>query len=223
MSEHRVAVISDTHDLLRPEAAEVLKGCECILHAGDFSSRKILAELQAIAPVYAVEGNNDYYWAQDLPLKYEFGLYGLRVCMAHRKKDLVADVRDFDLVVTGHTHQYACEWLEGKDGRKTLLLNPGSCGPRRFYQPVTMAVLTIRDDGFDAERIDLANPPAEKKDGGDLRKQIENVIRETGRGMTVEAVAAKYGMAPEKVEQIARLYVTHPGVTVDGIMTKMGL
>jgi len=25
------------------------------------------------------------------------------------------------------------------------------------------------------------------------------------------------------VEQITRLYVTHPGVTVDGIMTKMGL
>ena len=81
MSEHRVAVISDTHDLLRPEAVAVLKGCECILHAGDFSSREILNELQAIAPVYAVEGNNDYYWAQDLPLKYEFGLYGLRVCM----------------------------------------------------------------------------------------------------------------------------------------------
>jgi len=25
------------------------------------------------------------------------------------------------------------------------------------------------------------------------------------------------------VEQIVRLYVTHPGVTTDGIMTKMGL
>ena len=39
----------------------------------------------------------------------------------------------------------------------------------------------------------------------------------------VEAVAAKYGIDAKKVEQIARLYVTHPGVTVDGIMTKMGL
>ena len=30
-------------------------------------------------------------------------------------------------------------------------------------------------------------------------------------------------MNPALVEQIVRLYLTHPGVTVDGIMTKMGL
>ena len=28
---------------------------------------------------------------------------------------------------------------------------------------------------------------------------------------------------PELTEQIVRLYVTHPGVTAEGIMTKLGL
>ena len=36
-------------------------------------------------------------------------------------------------------------------------------------------------------------------------------------------VARKYNMDPALAEQIARLYVTHPGVTEDGIMAKMGL
>ncbi|MBQ6504516.1 MAG: hypothetical protein IJI57_11450 [Flexilinea sp.] len=36
-------------------------------------------------------------------------------------------------------------------------------------------------------------------------------------------ISAKYGITPETAELIARLYLTHPGVSVDGIMTKMGL
>ena len=49
------------------------------------------------------------------------------------------------------------------------------------------------------------------------------MIRETQKGRTVSDVAQRYGMEPALVEQIARLYVTHPGVTVDGIMGRMGL
>jgi predicted phosphodiesterase len=39
MSEfkHKIAVISDTHSLLRPEIKERLMECELILHAGDKS------------------------------------------------------------------------------------------------------------------------------------------------------------------------------------------
>ncbi|MBR6186906.1 MAG: hypothetical protein IKQ41_11675 [Clostridia bacterium] len=35
-------------------------------------------------------------------------------------------------------------------------------------------------------------------------------------------IEKKYGMDKALAEQIARLYVTHPGVTADGIMGKMG-
>lgn len=48
----RVAILSDTHGLLRPEIKEILKTCEVILHGGDINSQKILDELKEIAPVY---------------------------------------------------------------------------------------------------------------------------------------------------------------------------
>ncbi len=52
----KIGILSDTHDLLRPEVIGNLQGCSCILHAGDISSRRILEELEQIAPVKAVRG-----------------------------------------------------------------------------------------------------------------------------------------------------------------------
>ena len=63
MELHRIAVISDTHGLLRPEVSEKLKSCEGILHAGDFDKADILERLRAACPVWAVWGNVDKGWA----------------------------------------------------------------------------------------------------------------------------------------------------------------
>ena len=222
----KIGILSDTHDLLRPEVADCLRGCDLILHGGDISSRKILDELEAIAPVKAVRGNNDKEWAEGLPQVLDFELGGLRICMAHKKKDLPADPGPYDLMICGHTHRYESAWSETAEGRRTLFLNPGSCGPRRFHQPITLAVLTTSADGFTAKRIDIPHTPKEtapKIDAKDVRKQIETVIRETQKGRSTDEIAKRYGMDPALAEQIARLYVTHPGVTVDGIMGKMGL
>ena len=60
-------------------------------------------------------------------------------------------------------------------------------------------------------------------DSGNIRQQIDLMIRETQKGRTTDQIAKKYGLDPKVTEQIARLYVTRPGVTADGIMTKMGL
>ena len=49
------------------------------------------------------------------------------------------------------------------------------------------------------------------------------MIRETRKGRGPKEIAGRYGLNEALVEQIARLYVTHPDVTADGIMTKMGL
>ena len=222
----KIGILSDTHDLLRPEVIERLTGCDGILHAGDISSSPILDQLERIAPVKAVRGNNDKDWAEHLPLFLDFELGGLRVYMAHKKKDLPKDLSAYDLVVYGHSHQYAEVWLPPDGRRRTLLLNPGSCGPRRLHQPITMAVLEIGGDGWQAKQIEISHTPKEsapKLGSGDIRRQIEVVVKETQKGQTVQATAQKYGLDLGLVEQIARLYVTHPGVTVDGIMTKMGL
>ena len=222
----KIGILSDTHDLLRPEVIGHLRGCGCILHGGDISSRKILDKLSQIAPVRVVRGNNDKDWAEHLPLFLDFELAGLRVYMTHKKKDLPKDLSAYDLVIYGHSHQYAEAWLPLAAGRRTLLLNPGSCGPRRFHQPVTMAVMEIADDGWQVKRIEIPHAPREaapKIESADVRRQIEIVVRETQKGQTVSAIAQKHGLDAGLVEQIARLFVTHPGVTVDGIMTKMGI
>ena len=222
----KIGVISDTHDLLRDEVIKNLEGCDCILHGGDISSRKILKRLEEIAPVKAVRGNNDKDWAKNLPEFLDFELGGLRIYMTHKRKDLPGDLSLYDLLVCGHTHQYFCAWQESAGRKRTLLLNPGSCGPRRLFQPITMAILHIDGNGWEAEKIEIPHGAGEKtpKTGkGDLHKQIEAVMKDTQKGMTVKTIAKKRGMDPALVEQIARLYVTHPGVTADGIMTKMGL
>lgn len=35
----KVGVISDTHGLLRQEVLEILRSCDCILHAGDINNQ----------------------------------------------------------------------------------------------------------------------------------------------------------------------------------------
>ena len=221
----KVGIVSDTHSLLRPEVTDRLKGCETILHGGDIGSASVLDRLEEIAPVRAVRGNNDGEWAEGLPAALDFGLAGLRVYMTHKKKDLPGDLSAYDLVVYGHSHQYSAVWTEHAGGKRTLLLNPGSCGPRRFIQPVTFAILSVDPDGWIVKRIEIPHPRGgtAPETGKDVRRQIEIVIRETRKGQNTAATAEKYGMDPAFTEQVARLYLTHPGVTADGIMTKMGL
>lgn len=222
----KIAILSDTHDLLRPEVLSLLPGCGCILHGGDISSRKVLDQLEKFAPVKVVRGNNDKEWAEGLPLYLDFELGGVRVYMTHKKKDLPKDVSPYDLVIFGHSHQYSETWVDHPVGGRTLLLNPGSCGPRRFHQPITLAMLTIGDDGWQVERVEIPRAQKEaapKIDPGNIKQQIEIVMKETQKGNGVTNISEKYGMDKALVEQIARLYVTHPGVTADGIMTKMGL
>ena len=55
----RLGIISDTHDLLRPEVFAVFAEVDHILHAGDIGSPDILTALEALAPVTAVYGNTD--------------------------------------------------------------------------------------------------------------------------------------------------------------------
>ena len=216
----KIGIVSDTHGLLRPEVIESLEGCEAILHGGDINRQEIIDQLEKIAPVYVVRGNNDKDWAENIPMFLDFELAGLRIYMTHKKKDLPKDLSLYDLVVIGHSHKYE----ESRQG-ETVLLNPGSCGPRRFHQAITMAMAEINDGIIEITRIDIPQKSAgvlSKTGSADLKKQIEIVMRETQKSRSPEEIANKYGFDTALTEQIARLYLTHPGVSADGIMTKMG-
>ena len=49
------------------------------------------------------------------------------------------------------------------------------------------------------------------------------MVKGLERGRSPRQIAEQTGMDPARAEQIARLYLTHPGVTPEGIMTKMGV
>jgi uncharacterized protein len=48
-----IGVISDTPELLRPEALTALRGSDRIIHAGDVGAPEVLAALAELAPVTA--------------------------------------------------------------------------------------------------------------------------------------------------------------------------
>ena len=68
----KVGIISDTHGLLRPEILEILKGCDCILHAGDVNKPEILDTLRMMGSIYVVRGNNDKDWAEGMAKTLHF-------------------------------------------------------------------------------------------------------------------------------------------------------
>ena len=173
-----LGLISDTHNLLRPETLAALEGADAILHAGDINSQQILDQLQTIAPVYAVRGNADKEWAEHLPPFLDFELGRLRIYMTHKKKDLPPDLSSYDLVLIGHSHQYS----ETRQG-STLIVNPGSCGPRRFHQPITLVRAVAENKEITVTRIDIAHPSRPPKiDPTDIAAQIEVVIKEVDKG-----------------------------------------
>ena len=56
----KIGVISDTHGYFDPRLPALFAGVDHILHAGDIGRYDIISELENIAPVTAVLGNNDY-------------------------------------------------------------------------------------------------------------------------------------------------------------------
>ena len=66
----------------------------------------MLEELKAVAPVYAVRGNNDRGWAANLGKELEITLFGLRIYMVHNIKHLQKDLSGIDIIVYGHSHKY---------------------------------------------------------------------------------------------------------------------
>ena len=141
----RIALVSDTHGLLRPEGAAALAGAPLILHAGDVGKPEVLDALAAIAPVRAIRGNVDRgEWAASLPHDDVVEVSGCLVYLLHDRHELALDPSSagagFDVVVTGHSHKPGAERRDG-----VLYVNPGSCGPRRFKLPISMAWLLVEE------------------------------------------------------------------------------
>ncbi len=241
----KIAVISDTHNMLREEVKQKLKECDLILHAGDICSPAIYDALERFdKPMLTVRGNNDGKWTVEKGISkvvdttlsemegLSFDARNLRIFMVHDRRDIPADILTdgggYDLVVFGHSHKYDTFYVG-----KTLFLNPGSCGPVRFRLPVTMAMveasteLDAKNAGITVRRIDIKEEKAKAEtreiSPGEMKMLVMRVVKDIKRNRSAEQIAKKHKISMELSEQICRLYLTHPGVTVDGILGKMGL
>ena len=149
----RIGIISDTHDVLRPEAVKALEGSEIIIHAGDIGGPEILDRLKILAPVYAVRGNMDGSSGGDsLPVTDIIEISGKLLYVLHNIAEIDLDpvAAGLAVVISGHSHR---PHIAHKNG--VLFINPGSAGPRRFSLPVTVASLKIVGDSINCDIIEL--------------------------------------------------------------------
>ena len=148
-----IAVLSDTHGLLRPEIPRALKDVDHIIHAGDLGKMEILDELSGIAPISIVRGNVDTgAWASALSHNTVLDIAGHQLFILHdiAQLDLDPRVAGFAAVIYGHSHQPEIDYKDN-----VLYLNPGSIGPRRFKLPVSYAMLRINDGSLVPELIEI--------------------------------------------------------------------
>ncbi len=148
-----IGVISDTHGRLDSGAYNALADCDHIIHAGDICGPPIIRELQTLAPVTAVLGNNDFNeYGPDVGRFGRVTIEGVRFLVAHYPSDV--RISSFgsgavsagdpipDICVHGHTHIPRLEY--GKDARPaSYVLNPGSATLPRGGFPRSVAKIRI--------------------------------------------------------------------------------
>lgn len=142
----KIALISDTHDKLAPVILDQLVGYDHIIHAGDFTSPKIMRSLQNLAPVTACRGNCDYGpWAAAIPAENVVELQGHLFLVVHNLYNLSLDptASNISAVVYGHTHVSKQHSRNG-----VIYVNPGSATEPRSGQNRGFAELQIAATGL---------------------------------------------------------------------------
>lgn len=152
----RIGLIADTHNYLDPGVLQAFRGVEQILHAGDVGSRRILADLESIAPVTVVRGNTDCDpdWRETEVVEAA----GLKLLLRHIVDPyaLTRDLRGWlervrpDIVLFGHTHRRCQLWVNA-----VCFLNPGSASRPRRGEPPGVALLEGNAEKFHVEFVNL--------------------------------------------------------------------
>ena len=155
----KIGVISDTHGFWDPQIPELFEGVDHILHAGDIDSAWILFQLEQIAPVTAVLGNNDCDLT--LPEVARKELAGRKFWLQHIVNPRAMDdtmVRglarhQINGVIFGHTHKFFREYIGD-----ILFLHPGYAGRPKLGAERSLALLQVPDSPtqpFQADCIPL--------------------------------------------------------------------
>jgi putative phosphoesterase len=152
----KIGVISDTHNHFDPKISALFTGVEHILHAGDIGLPWVIMELEHIAPVTAVLGNNDA--GLDFQETQVVRLAGRKFLIHHivdpQRPSPTLQSRlnreKPDVVVFGHSHKQFNQVVG-----KALFFNPGYAGKPRFNDPRSVAILHCSPEELRAEFLPL--------------------------------------------------------------------
>lgn len=145
-----IGVISDTHGYLDRRVIPAFAGVDAILHAGDVGRADVLESLKAVAPVYAVYGNNDEkLGGLGLPLHLDVTIAGVRIHLVHQLPQARPEPGT-GVVVYGHSHRPRIEWRGD-----ALYVNPGAAGRAGFHRLQTVALLSIAHGRPEARVVEL--------------------------------------------------------------------
>ncbi|WP_051204815.1 metallophosphoesterase family protein [Butyrivibrio sp. VCD2006] len=212
-----IGILSDTHGLLRQEVIDGFHNVDHIIHAGDIDNKNVIERLEEIAPVTVVRGNADKEWAEYLPETATLEACGKKIFVIHNKGKIDSIGEDVAVVIYGHSHKYS---LVQKDGR--YWLNPGCCGKRKPEQEVSYALLEIKETGdIEFKKVVIDIQDKETKLPKNIDRIISKAMSLTDSGKTYQEIAKKLKISEGLAESICRMYLTHPGVDVAGILQRI--
>lgn len=93
----RIGVVSDTHipervpQSIMPQILKTLEGCDHIIHAGDIESQWVLDQLEQIAPVVAVRGDDEIDTVH-LPEKHILEIGDVRIGIHHGHRPFMVEL-----------------------------------------------------------------------------------------------------------------------------------
>lgn len=154
----KIGLISDTHGFLDPRLPRLFRGVDHILHAGDIGPDYLIAQLESIAPVTAVLGNNDDSPCFSLTQTVVKGELKFLVHHILAPRSLTDELRTRiarerpDVVVFGHSHQPFYERIDG-----VWFVNPGYAGKPKFGAERSVAVLEASGKDVQVKFITLVN------------------------------------------------------------------
>jgi uncharacterized protein len=160
----RIAILSDTHmprgsRRLPGACLDHLREADLIVHAGDFVTAAVLAEVESIGPpVAAVYGNvDDEALQRQLPEERVVEIAGVRLGVVHdagpargRLGRLRRHLPDTDAAIFGHSHLP----LHEREG-DFQIFNPGSPTERRRAPHRSMGLATVEASQIRFEHVVL--------------------------------------------------------------------
>ena len=174
----KIAIISDTHEVLDKQINAAIKSCDIAIHAGDIGNSAVFNDMQPKSGhILAVAGNNDkpYLWdfkdwnvVKNLPQQIELSVPGGKIAIEHGHEhdifkpshdDLRAAHPQSRLVIYGHTHIQVID----KDDPDKYVLNPGAAGHTRNKGGPSCVILSIDNSSWDYEVLKF---PEEKLPSG---------------------------------------------------------